>query len=118
MPVTERWLEPSEVPILEPVLESNHWSSLNANTCRVRAAFDGSKLVGFLVLQQFPILGPMWIDPNYRGDGLPGRLALEMRDFLKDIEVRGFLVIAESEFTEIMCRHFGLKKVDSPVYML
>lgn len=118
MTVTERWLLPNEVNILEPILESNHWASLNDQTCQVRAAFDDGVLVGFVVLQQFPVLGPLWVHPDYRGNGLPGRLASDMREFLKTIQVRGLLVVADSVFTEILCQHFGMKKVESPVYML
>jgi len=114
----ERWLAPDEFHLLEPTLESNGWASLNQNMTQVRAAFDGDKLIAFLVLQQYPVLGPLWVAPEYRGNGLPGRLALEMKNFINEIKIRGFIVISESVFTEAMCEHFGMKRVESPVYML
>jgi hypothetical protein len=113
-----RWLTPDELALLDPILESNGWASLNGQTCQVRAAFDEDKLVGFFTLQQYPVLGPLWVDSKYRGSGLPEQLASDMREFLVDIKIRGFLVIADSIFTELLCQKFGMKLVNHPVYML
>jgi hypothetical protein len=116
--LTERWLEPNELHLLSPVLESNGWAGLNPHSCLVDAVFDGDSLVGFFVLQTYPILGPMWVDPKLRGDGIPLAMTATMRSMLDEIKARGWLVIADSPHTEILCKLFGMRRVESPVYMV
>ena len=113
-----RWLDWDEVLQLDPILESKGISSLNKNVTRAIAAFDGKKLIAFEVLQLFPMLGPLWVDKEYRGDGIPKEMTDRMLEFVKGCEIRGFIVIANSAHTEKICRDIGMDKLDSPVYLM
>ncbi len=111
------WLHRDELEVLEPVLDANGWASLNKPTSCAIAAFDGDNLVGFFVLQPFPMAGPMWTRQTHRGTGIAEDLAAKMSDFMRDIQIRGFLVIADSAHSEQMCKSRGMRRVESPVYI-
>lgn len=116
-----QWLTGHELDILDPILQSNGWSSLNPNDTIARVAWDDERNgepVGLFVLQRYPVLGPLWIDRKHRGNGVAEQLVTDMRQFIGEIRIRGAVVIADSIHTEVLCKQFGLKRVESPVYML
>ena len=113
-----QWIEPADYPKLEPILDAHGWTHLNPSASLVIGAFDGDKLTGFFALQTYPILGPLWVAPEYRGQALPMDLALEMKSYLDSSGITGWLIIADSPHTEVLCKLFGMKLVNSPVYML
>jgi hypothetical protein len=119
-----RWLQGKDLDLLEPTMAERGWTALNPNTARAIAAFDksnGDRLVGFLVLQLFPHLEPMFVEKELRGHQ-GGEIALSllahMREFLDEIKIRGFMCVADSAVIEGLCKERGMRKVDSPVYVL
>lgn len=112
-----RSLEGDELSVLEPVLASKGWMQLHHPTSRAVAAFEGEKVVGFLVLQLTPHLEPMWIDDDYRGTELAQNLINRMLIFMAAHQIRGFVVVAESPHVEAMCKEKGMVKVEAPVYV-
>lgn len=117
-----RWLTNDEImEWVQPVCEQRGWARLNVNdlqpTCRVRGAFDGSALVGFLVLQMFPVIGPGFSDADHR-DGVASRaLADQVHDFLVEAKCRGALTICESPVTERLAQRHGMVPVQEKVYI-
>ena len=114
-----RWLQPAEiVEHVNPALARNGWAELNLDTCRVLGSFDDDGLVEVLVLQLFPLLGPMLRLDNEKRDG--GETTRELAEFmfvyLQKEQARGFFAIAESPFTKRICVRFGMKPLESPVY--
>jgi ribosomal protein S18 acetylase RimI-like enzyme len=62
---------------------------LNEATSRVLVAEAGGKIVGFIVMQLYPHLEPLWVDKAHRSDGIAENLAAKMMEFLNEVEVRG-----------------------------
>lgn len=118
MDIKFKWLDGDALQIIEPILESRGWASMNDKTCRALCAFDGTKLVGFHVFQLYPHAEPMWLDRAYRGTGIAEDMADKMMEFLSQVGVRGFMVIADNPAVQRLCESHGMKKVNAPVYAL
>jgi predicted N-acetyltransferase YhbS len=123
--VTFEWIEGPDaedeprMDVIQAKIIAQGWTPLNYHTSRVRAAYDEEgKLIGFGVFQSFPMTGPLWVDPDYRGTGIAETLADDMARFLRDAQCRGYIVIADNPHSERLCKLFGMKKIDSPVYLM
>lgn len=114
-----RWLEGGELTQLEPLLESRGHMSLNNNMARALCAFDtNGNIAAFHVLQMIPHAEPLYVNPTYRGTGLAEDLADRMVSFLRSCNARGFMVVADNPASVKLCEQFGMRKVDSPVYVM
>lgn len=113
-----RWVEGDELIILEPIIEAHGWTSLNGKTCRALCAFKGAELVGFHVFQLFTFVGPLWLDRSMRGSGVAEDLVDGMVGFMKSVEARGYLVIADNPHAARMCEANGMRRIESPVYLM
>jgi len=115
--LTYRWLDNDAIAALDPIMFARNLPALNRETSRVRAAYDGDKLVGFLVLQLMPHMEPLWVDSSYRGGEIANQLIDDMFAFVGECGIRGFICIADSPHAEVMCTDRGLYKIDSPVFI-
>jgi hypothetical protein len=119
--MTLRWLDGGEaVDLLNPIIEAQGWTPLNDRTCRVLVAFDDGEpeaVLGFLVLQLFPLLGPEYVDPAARDAGVMFQLHAEMQKFLVKAQARGVMVIAESEVSKRLCERARMTPIEAPVYI-
>ena len=115
--LTYKWLDNEQIAALDPIMFARNLPALNRETTRVRAAYDGDKLVGFLVLQLMPHLEPLWVDRDYRGSEIANTLVDDMFAFVAECGIRGFVCIADSPIVEGMCVERGLQAVESPVYI-
>lgn len=102
---------------IEDILAARGWSSLNRPTSRILVAEVDGELAGFHVFQLYPHAEPQWVRPRYRGTEISATLADKMLEFLTDIKVRGFMVVADSPFAIALCESRGMTKVESPVYI-
>lgn len=115
-----RWLEPEEiVALVNPSLALQGWPQLNTGCCRVLGAFEGDRLIECFTLQLYPVLGPLLrVDNTVRDNGETSReLAQRMQAYLKQEDARGYMTIADNPLTERLCERFGMKRVDSPVFV-
>jgi len=117
-----RWLSNDEIEEwVQPVLRIRGWALLNINdtqpTCRVKGAFDGPELVGFIILQFFPLLGPEWVDNDHRDGRVSRELAEQMHDYMVEVGARGAITVAETPFAQRMAERHGMQKVEHPVYL-
>ena len=119
--MTLRWLDGAEaVDLLNPIIEAQGWTPLNDRTCRALVAFDDGQpeaVLGFLVLQLFPLLGPEYTDPAARDAGVMFKLHAEMQQFLVKTQARGVMVIAESDVAKRLCERADMFRVKAPVYI-
>lgn len=117
-----RWLDgPSasqeEWDKIDDILAARGWSSLNRPTTRILIAEVDGELAGFHVFQLYPHAEPQWVRPRFRGTEISTTLADKMLEFMMDIKVRGFMVIADSEFAVALCEQRGMVRLESPVYV-
>jgi hypothetical protein len=117
-----RWLRNDEIESwVNPVLEQRNWAKLNINdvmpTCRVLGAFDGIELCGFLCLQLFPVIGPVWSDVDHRDGTITRELADQMHGYMVEAKARGALTLCETPVAERLAQRHGMQKVQEPVYM-
>ena len=117
-----RWLTNEEIETLvNPTCVERGWVQLNINdlqpTCRVLGAFDGESLVGWVTLQLHPLLGPLYVRPDFRNGVLSRELAERMHEFVREAEDRGVLTICESPESERLAERHGMRRVDGPVYV-
>ncbi len=120
--MTYRWLSNEEIiEFVNPVCRQRGWAELNVNehqpTCIVKGAFDGVALVGFAVLQMFPVLGPFWADSMHRDGTVSRELAAQMHGYLTESKARGALTICETPVAQKLAERHGMTQVDWPVYM-
>ena len=117
-----RWLTNDEIEEwVQPVLRIRGWALLNINdtlpTCRVKGAFEGPELIGFIVLQFFPMIGPEWVDNDHRDGSVARELAQQMHDYMVEVEARGALTVCETPISERLAIRHGMKKLEAPVYI-
>ena len=120
--LTMEWVDGSHAAkLLNPLIESRGWTPLNGSDnpklTRARVVLDSDgDVVGFFCLQMFPMLGPILVvhgsDPF-----LFRELIEDMRQFLADCEVRGWLIIAEDRRIADLCREMGYQQVPFPVFL-
>lgn len=101
---------------IEAVLKDRGWSSLNRETTRIRIAEEDGALVGFVVLQLFPHLEPLYVDPAHRGSGIAEQLADDITSFMVEIKARAWEVVADSPHAEKLCKREGMTLVPHKVY--
>lgn len=118
-----RWLTFDEIAdLLNPALKQQGFAQLNVNpaqpTCRVLGAFEGGSLIEAFAFQFYPVLGPLIkVDNEFRDNGEVSReLATRMTEFFVTAKARGALCIADTPFTERLCKRLGLQEIQSPVY--
>jgi len=122
--ITYRWVDGRDASEedwerVESLLAAKGWMSLNQSTSRILMAEDASgTLLGFHVFQLIPYCGPLYVKPSARGTGVAEELADKMLTFLIDVQARGWLVTAESAHAEKLCVERGMKRVESPVYVM
>jgi hypothetical protein len=123
MDVTYRWVNgweavQDEWDHIESVLMARGWMSLNRNTSRILLAELDGEVIAFNVFQALPYVGPLHVDRKLRGTGIAAELADRMLEFLVNIQARGFLTIAESPHSELLCEQRGMTRVEKPVYVM
>lgn len=118
MHIEYKLITSDELELLEPIMLRRGWSALNYPTSCAWCAFDGEELVGFIVLQLYPHPEPLWVKDDHRGTGVAEGLADHMLAFMREIKIRGFMVVADSEFAEKLCEERGMERVQSPVFIM
>lgn len=114
----DKWLSGSELDILDPIFESRGWTPLDKTKTIAHCVFDDQgDLIAFNVAQKIAYVGPMWIDPDFRGSGVAEELADKMA-ILMASSGSTFIVVADNPASAKLCEKFGMKKVESPVYLL
>ena len=99
---------------LEPVLITRGWASLSKWTSRILIAeTSAGDLVGFIVLQALPFVGPLYTVPSARGTGIAEDLSDQMQAFLTENKARGWVAIAESPHAAKLCEQRGMKRVEN-----
>jgi len=114
-----KWIEgPEACDQLNDLIAMRGWTPLNSKTSRALVAYDDEgQVIGFSVVQLFPLLGPFLVLPEYRDGKLSKELADETYLFLQQVDTRGYLAICDSPVAERLCRKRGMKKIESPVYL-
>jgi Acetyltransferase (GNAT) domain len=122
-PIMEyRWLDNQEIlDLVNPVCRERGWAEMNVNaeqpTCRVKGAFDGNKLVGFLCLQLYPLVSPLYVEPDARDGEVSRELTEQMYQFLHEAKARGVMTVCESPVSERLAARYGMTKLEEPVYI-
>jgi len=115
MDTTYRWIQGDELSLLDPIFEYYHWTKLNPFVSRALIAEQDGKLRGFLVVQLFPHLEPLWVTPVALGTGIADELAKQGIDYMI-ANTQGWQAMADTPHAEALCKQFGMVKVDAPVY--
>lgn len=102
---------------IESICAARGWASLNRQTSRVLLVERDGQM-GFIVLQLFPMVGPQFLPPSMRGEGIAEELNDRMWQFLTEAQARGFLVVADSPHTEWACRARNMNEIKSPVFSM
>ncbi len=116
--VTLKWLEGDDLLVLDPILIAKEWASLNKVLSRALVAYDeNNHIIGFEVFECLPHVGPLWVDPEWRGSGITEEMTEQMMQFLRANSVRGFMLVAESVFASKLAEKYNMRKLDDPVYV-
>jgi ribosomal protein S18 acetylase RimI-like enzyme len=109
-----KWVE--NIDALEEIFRDRGWMQLNRETSKVLGFYDGDKLAGFLCVQLVPHMEPIYVDPEYRGRGIPDILVTEMAQYIKSVNARGVMIVAGHPGMERIAQHFGMERIHEPVY--
>lgn len=117
-----RWLSQQEIAdFVNPVCLQRGWAQLNIcdqqPTCCCIGAFEEQALVGWIVLQLFPMVGPVWCDVDHRDGTVSRELAAQMYQFLTQSDARSFMAVCESPVSERLCERLGMVPLKDPVYV-
>jgi len=110
------WLLGEDILVLNDVIEREGWTQVNTSNVAV-AAVDRDGIAGFHILRTMPHPEPLWIRPDKRNTGLAEELANDMYNFLKDTNTPSYMVVADTPEAVKLCEHFGMKRIESPVYL-
>lgn len=104
---------------IEEILKFRGWMSLNRMTSRILLVEDFEQvLLGFICFQLVPYVGPIWMHPSERGNGIAEEMARQMWEFLVSVHARGWLAGAESSHGAKLCELFGMTKIEHPMYVV
>ena len=122
MSVNYRWIDGPDATTeewerIENILLTRGWMSLNRQTSRVLIAEDSDGLCGLHVLQLVPHAEPLWTAPRVRGAEVAQTLAKTMKEYLDEVDARGYLAIADNPLAAKFCESLGMYRVASPVYV-
>jgi hypothetical protein len=110
------WLK--EMERIDAIMAARGWMTLGQATSVIRVAEDAQgKLLGFLVLQLIPHTEPIWTAPAARGTSVAEHLISDMIRFMGEAQIRGFMVVADNPLVVSHCRAYGMKEVESPVFV-
>lgn len=106
--------------VVNPKLREKGWAPLNVNEAQptnfVLGAYEGGRLLEIIAFQLFPIVGPLLRIEGKDGGQTTRILAESMKAFLEESGARGYLAIADSPFTERICKRLGMSPLESPVF--
>jgi hypothetical protein len=120
--VTYRWIDgptatDEEWDLVESILATRGWMSLNRMTTSIRVALDKEgHLLGFHVIQLVPSAGPLWVKPSMRATGIAEHLADDMFELFVQAHARGWMVVADNPSAAKLCEARGMHKLESPVF--
>lgn len=119
---TYRWIDgpfakPEEWSQIDALIAERGWMAIDHNYSRVRVVEEHGRIVSFFVVQAIPHCGPMYVDREHRGTGIPDRLSDDVLEFLRESECRGVLIMPENAFSERLCIKYGLERYEGPVYI-
>ena len=81
------------------------------------AAMDGEKIVGVLCVQKLICASPLWIAPEYRGNGIAEGLANEAVKLASSTGMQG-MVISDNPFVEKILYAVGMIPLQGTVWRM
>ena len=120
--VSYRWIDGStctdiDWARMDKVLESQGWAPLNRGCSRIELAEQDGEIIGLSVQQLMPFCGPFFVAKSHRGNGVSERLAADTIQTLRDVDARGWFVVASNPHVPRLCEKHGMQKVNYPVYI-
>jgi hypothetical protein len=120
--VSYRWINlweasEHEVAQIDKIIAARGWVKLNLNMTRVLVAELDGRIISFSVVQAMPYVGPLFVSSEHRGLGIAEELADRTMEFLRSIDARGWLVVADSPHVAKICEAREMDRVESPVYV-
>lgn len=116
--ITYRWLDRSDLHLVDPIVAAHSWITLNEYTSQVLVAEDDCEIVGFCVFQLTPQVGPFFVSPEHRGNGVADELGKHMKEFMEEVNCRGYFAIADNPHVVKLCEAQGMARMDSPVFIM
>jgi hypothetical protein len=59
----------------------------------------------------------LYLHPEVRGGAVATELAKRMKDYMNDVQCRGYFSIADSPHVAKICESQGMARLDSPVFV-
>lgn len=114
--MTYRWIDGDELAVLDPIIESRNWTPLNRKCSRALIAEEDGQVKGFLVVQLYAHVEPLFVAPADRGMGIAEELGHRVVSFLRDNQVTNWMATCSSPYAEKICKNNGMVRVADPVY--
>lgn len=121
--VQVRFLQPEEYPMADEFFSREGIPRLDPNWSKIVAAIDlaTGKVEGVMCLQVVAHAEPIWLSPDYRGDGIWRGMAETMDGYLTEMARQGALAGVYSQPThpeaEHLCQAMGMRLSGHPLYV-
>ncbi|MCE5309637.1 MAG: GNAT family N-acetyltransferase [Acidobacteriales bacterium] len=115
--VTVRHIPPEEWERLRGTYEQQGDTLPRAeqNTAIV-AEVDG-KIVGMWGINLLIHAGPLWVDPEWRGKGVPDQMGVALDELVKNAGGKGYLMFPSNKGSEQVAVRMGLKPAAWKIYV-
>jgi len=109
-------IDPAAWARLAPIYLSQGDVLPSAEQNRAIIAEENGKIVGMCGINLVAHVGPLWVDPDRRGQGLAHGMTQAAEDLIRKLGGRGYLMFPSNEASRRVTEKMGLEAVDWKVY--
>jgi len=112
-----RWLTPFEWDRITEIFEREKWAIPHPNVSAIRIGEVNGEIVALGVVQAIPFIGPAWIAPEYRGQGLTKEEVWTLYEQAKQAgPYNGVMITTTLPQVERIAEMLEMTKVDGVLY--
>jgi len=112
----EREIDPSEWPRLSFIYHSQGDTLPPAEQNRVIVSESAGRIVGMCGLNLVAHVGPLWVDPEFRNQGIAHKLTASAEALIRDLGGKGYLMFPSNAASVRVAEKMGLDLADWKVY--
>lgn len=111
-----RWLQFDDILKLKDIFVAQGWVIPNTQFARFLVGFDGDRIVSMIGFEMKPMIGPMWLDEEYRGNGLAEEMTDTMVEWLYEVNCPEAFMVGRSPHSAKLAEKHGMVKLPYATY--
>ena len=109
-------IDPAEWGKLEPIYQSQGDTLPSAEQNRVIVAESGGGIVGMCGVNLVAHIGPLWVAPEFRGNGMGQAMTQAAEDLIKQLGGKGYLMFPSNRASSRVAEKMGLEQMSWKVF--